>query len=279
LWNLYNPGNPGFEPSLTTPGGGTNYAIGGATTGTANFNTVNPTVVGFGLNDAFDGYGAAQQLQQFQQYLGSGGSFNPATSLFVVWLFPNDVFSAPFNLPAGTVPGSPGGANLVENGITNIATIIQTLSLAGAQHFLVPNVPDLGKIPDFINSPNSGSLSFLTATFNANLALALSQLDQALGSAEIVQFDTASLFAKLQTSPGAFGFENATESCVANLATSRCNPGNWDKWVFWDGAHPTTAAQQALAARFRAAIPEPTSIMLVAVALFSLAWARGQKRV
>ena len=44
LWQAYNPGNPGgFTPSNT---GGTNYALGGASTGSFNFNSINPTTAG-----------------------------------------------------------------------------------------------------------------------------------------------------------------------------------------------------------------------------------------
>ena len=230
------------------------------------------------LQPAYAGFGAAGQLQQFQQYLGGGGTFDPATSLFVVWLFPNDVFytSATGQLP-GQVPGSPGGANLVENGIANIAAIIQTLAAAGAQHFLVPNMPDLGSTPEFSGDVEASQLSLLTTLFNVNLASTLTLLDQVL-AAEIVQFDTASLFAQIQANPGAFGFENVTDSCVANLASGGCNPGNWDKWAFWDGVHPTTAAHMALAAQFRASVPEPASLVLVAIALLSLLWMRLQTR-
>ena len=42
LWSSYNPGDPtGFKPSNQ---GGTNYALGGATTGTFNFNFISPSV-------------------------------------------------------------------------------------------------------------------------------------------------------------------------------------------------------------------------------------------
>jgi phospholipase/lecithinase/hemolysin len=144
LWNLYNPANPGgFTPSLA---GGTDYAIGGSTTGLQNYNAVNPSVPPL-LQPAYAQYGAAWQLQQFDV---QNPAFDPATSLFVVWLFPNDVFYAvqTGTLP-GVVPGSPGDANLVGNGIANIMTTIRTLALDGAQHFLVPNVPDLAETPAF----------------------------------------------------------------------------------------------------------------------------------
>lgn len=272
LWNSYNPGNPnGFAPSLS-PGGGTNYAIGGATTGTANYNTVNGSVPD-PLKPAFDGYGNVGQIQQF---LAGSPAFNAATSLFVVWLFPNDVFAASATppLPAGAVPPYPGSANLVENGIGNILTTIQILAANGAQHFLVPNMPDLGLTPEFIGKPESPFLSGLTAAFNINLASELSNLDQLL-AAEIVQFDTAAAFAQVRANPGAFGFENTTESCVANLQNGRCNPS---KWMFWDGVHPTTATHALLGAQFRAAVPEPASVVLLAIALLALVRMRRQKR-
>lgn len=263
LWDLYNPGNPtGFGPSLS---GGTDYAIGGATTGVQNYNEVNPNVPSPILQAAFAQQGNASQLQQFQ---ASHPAFDPATSLFVVWLFPNDVFyaKATNSLP-GVVPGSPGGANVVANGIANIAATIETLAGAGAQHFLVPNLPDLGEVPEFRGTADAPALSALTGAFNTGLAAELDFLDQQL-PAEIVQFDTEAALNKIIANPGAFGFTNATDACVDNLLNGLCDPNTW---VFWDGVHPTTRTDQILAAGFQAAVPEPGTLVLVALALFALA--------
>ena len=251
LWNLANPGLS-FGPSLA---GGTNYAIGGATTGSANFNSVNSSVPAF-LQPAFADRGAAWQLSQFAS---AAPGFDPATSLFMVWLFPNDVFwaSQTGTLP-GQVPGSPGGANVVENGIANIATIIQTLAMAGAQHFLVPNMPDLSQTPALFGDPGA---AFVSAAFNANLALALDALDAAL-PIDIVQVDVAGILGQLAADPGAFGFTNATQSCVDNFAA--CDPNTW---VFWDGVHPTTRAHQLLGTMFAQALPEPSTLASFALAL------------
>ena len=261
LWNAYNPGNPGgFKPSLA---GGTNYAIGGATSGVENYNAVRPDVPP-PVQAAFAQYGTAWQLASFA---AQPPSFDPATSLFVVWLFPNDVFyvDETGSLP-GVVPGSPGGPDPISNGIANILTTIQTLAQYGAQHFLVPNMADLGQIPAFRGTPAAPPLSAITALFNANLATQLSALD-ALLPAEIVQFDTAAAFNAVLANPAAYGFENTTDSCVANLASGICNPGNWDKWVFWDEVHPTTATDRILGGMFAAAVPEPGSLPLVALTL------------
>jgi phospholipase/lecithinase/hemolysin len=264
LWNRYNPGNPGgFTPSLA---GGTNYAIGGATTGSASFNSVNDSVPNF-LKPAFANYSNAWQLQTFAD---QQPSFNPATSLFVVWLFPNDVlYSDATGMLPGVVPGSPGGTDLISNGIANILTTIGTLAQAGAEHFLVPNMPDLGLTPAFAGTPQADFLSFLTDTFNSNLAAQLTALDAML-AAEIVQFDTAGSFARILADPLAYGFDNTTDSCVANLANGLCNPGNWDRWLFWDGFHPTTHTHQVLASQFAMAVPEPSSVALLMIALLAL---------
>jgi phospholipase/lecithinase/hemolysin len=260
LWDLYNPGNiGGLKPSLA---GGTDYAMGGATTGTQNYNSINPNVPS-ALYPAYKQYGNATELQQFQ---AGHPAFDPATSLFVVWLFPNDVFYAgdPINGgPSGVVPGSPGGPDVVSNGIANIVTTIETLADAGAQHFLVPNLPDLGELPEFRTTPQAPALSFLSGVFNSNLATQLSLLDATL-TAEIVQFDTQAALNEILANPGAFGFTNTTDPCVKDL---QCDPNTW---VFWDGVHPTTRTDQILAAQFQAALPEPSSLTLLALALFAL---------
>lgn len=264
LWNLYNPGAPPLAPSLA---GGTNYAIGGATSGAANFNSVNPSVPE-ALRPAYDNRGAAWQLAQFAAV---GPAFDPATSLFVVWFFPNDVFYAlqTGGLP-GNVPGASEGSNVVENGIANIAAIIQALALRGAEHFLVPNMPDLGMTPAFRDDPGAALLSGLTATFNTHLAATLAALD-ALLPIEIVLLDIAGILADIIAMPSAFGFSNVTEACVANLLNGRCDPNTW---LFWDGVHPTTRAHELLAIQFAHAVPEPTTFILLAIALAGFAFSR-----
>jgi len=231
---------------------------------------LNPNVPGF-LQPAYAQFGTAWELQEFE---AGHPAFDPATSLFVVWLFPNDVFynSATGNLP-GVVPGSPGGSDLVSNGIANIAATITTLAAAGAQHFLVPNMPDLGELPEFRGTADAPLLSFISGAFDTNLGPELSILAHDL-SVEIVQFDTAAAFNQILGDPAAYGFTNATDPCFNAKTDTVC--ATPDTYVFWDGVHGTTKLDQILGANFAAAVPEPDSLTLVTFALLALAIGRSR---
>jgi len=160
----------------------------------------------------------------------------------------------------------PGVSQLIGNGIQNIVDTVLFLESKGAQHFLVANLPDLGKTPEFQGNID---LSGLSAAFDFNLAQALTLLDAQLTSIEIVQFDTYRFFNDAIANPGKYGFTNTTERCVDNLLNGRCNPYD-NTWLFWDGSHPTTYAHSLIGTEFRASVPEPETILLVAIGLLGI---------
>jgi phospholipase/lecithinase/hemolysin len=268
LWQRFNPGDSSFKPSLA---GGTNYAIGGATTGQQSYNFVNNSVPDI-LKPAFDQKSTAWQLQSFAT---QAPAFNPASSLFVVWLFPNDVFywsKQGGKLPTVPETGPVDVAGLIGYGVTNIVNTVQTLAAAGATHFLVPNMPDLGSVPDSIGTPLAADLTALTVGFNQTLALGLGQVAAAAPHLDIVAFDTFSHFAQVQANPQAYGFDVADKACFNAGVPSIC--AHPDKYVFWDGAHPTTAGHRALGNAFYAAVvPEPESWALFVAGLMAVGWA------
>ncbi len=202
------------------------FAVGGATTGVGNFVDGGTQTVHVSLP------GMQQELALSAPLLAS-----PTTpsSLFVVWGGANDFFSG----------GSPATA------VANIDSIIGTLEIAGAQHILVPGLPDLALTPAYSGDPAATAYS-----------VAFNSLLQASLPSNVTYADTFNLLNGVISDPAAYGLSDATDPCFNG--TSVCaNPG---QFFFWDNVHPTTAGAAIVANQFEAALvqtPEPASILLI----------------
>ncbi len=84
--------------------------------------------------------------------------------LFVVWGGPDDFLSPS---PLDTTP-----AAIVNRAVSNELGLVTSLELLGAQHILVPGMPDLGLTPYFQSLGPAGAAegSALSAAFNAELS-------------------------------------------------------------------------------------------------------------
>jgi phospholipase/lecithinase/hemolysin len=221
-------GVPG-EPSSS---GGTNFAVGGATTGTENFNFV--VQQPFPLPDSFEVSGIEAQVGDAL----AGPAFNPARTLVLVWGGPNDIFLALATNP-GELPAT------IVQAVTNLAGDVGALARAGARYVLVPNMPDLGETP-FGTSQGPAGQAFLTQVtqaFNTALASAMSDLEHRLGGwVRIDVFDTFAVQRQIMRRPHLFGFTDTTSFCLAHPAALPDCRG----FVFFDDVHPTTAAHRVL---------------------------------
>lgn len=155
-----------------------------------------------------------------------------SSSLFIVWGGANDFL----------VSGS------ITTAVSNIDSIIATLQADGAQHILVPGMPDLGLTPDFYGNPLATAYA---QQFNTLLLASLPS-----GATYV---DTFNLLRSINANPGAYGLMDAKDPCF-NGTTVCANPS---QYLFWDGFHPTTTADTILANEFAAAAPEPSSIVLI----------------
>ena len=109
--------------------GGSNYAVGGARTGT---DTASPL-------------GPVPSVQtQVASYLAATGGQADADALYAVWGGANDVFAAVGTAGAGGDP-----VPVIGQAVAAQVGAIGTLQAAGARYVLVPTVPDIGLTPGF----------------------------------------------------------------------------------------------------------------------------------
>jgi phospholipase/lecithinase/hemolysin len=113
-------------------------------------------------------------------------------------------------------------------------------------------MPDLGVTPEYINNGLGQQGSQLSAYFNSKLVAGL----QGTGA---TYFDTYSLVDAIVQNPQKYGFSNVTDPCFDGVNV--CS--NPNSYLFWDDIHPTTYADQLLAADFEAAVPEPASLIML----------------
>ena len=205
-----------------------NFAVGGATSGTAN--VTSPLLSGL--------------TTELDQFLLVSPKVNP-NGLFVVWAGANDYLGGGITNPVPV--------------IGNLTTAVQRLTGAGATQLVVPNIPDLGKIPAGAANPaQSAGLSQLSAAHNSGLKISLQTLAQNNPNISIVPTDMAALFSVAITNPARFGLTNVTQPCLNSTTGAVC--ATPDTFLFWDSVHPTAAGHRLISAYALDTIVAPRSI-------------------
>lgn len=250
-----------LTPSLA---GGSNYAFGGAETGTGNFLGVSTSVPPV-INAIFSGPGTGilSQVQSFVPPVGFGGP----QSLVVLWGGPNDLFTA---LTVGTNP-----ATIIGPAMNNIFTSVATLYGDGARRILMPNMPNIGATPFGLTSVDPAGLTLFSLAFDSALNGIITLLESSLPGLDIIPFDTFAALSVVTANPAAFGLTNVTEPCFTGITL--CADPN--QYLFWDTVHPTARGHQILGAGFTLAVPEPATIALLGVALLVLVGRTGRERL
>jgi outer membrane lipase/esterase len=240
----------GGAPSLA---GGGNHAFGGART------TIDGPVAGFPFS-------AASQVAGF---LGSAPPVLAGSGLYVIAIGGNDVRDtgaavAADPASAASIIGSAAAAYAA-----GVGSMVDALQARGAVNIVVWGVPDVGRSPAALATGpvGAGTASFIASSFNGALQARLST--ESFG---VRYFDVAGTIANVFAAPASFGFSNVTDACGA---ISGCDPSTY---LFWDGIHPTSAAQALVANALLTAVPEPTSALLMTLGVASLVVARRRRR-
>ena len=83
-----------------------------------------------------------------------------------------------------------------------------------------------------------------------------------------------------QAVAGDFGFANTEDACLPTLGPFPIGApcADPDSYLFWDDIHPTAKAHKILGdAMFAAVVPEPQSLLLIALSLGGIAMVRRRR--
>lgn len=196
-------------PLSPSRAGGTNYAVGGATT-----------------------HGGPTSVRtQAQSFLSQRQGAADADALYVVFAGANDL------LGGGCQPGD--RTRVARTAAAALRATVDDLAAAGATDILVANLPDVGLAPllRVQGADCAQAMERLTAAFNEALERDLRAVEEKRGI-RILRLDTYALSLRLKDDPRAAGFTDIASPCMN---------GTCDGALFWDPIHPTAAAHARLA--------------------------------
>ncbi|MDP4529805.1 SGNH/GDSL hydrolase family protein [Alkalimonas delamerensis] len=252
LWHEFMADDLGLSTSHSR-GGGNNFAHGGA--------RVN--------NDTGFSAGLLWQWDNYQSRFG-GAVMDPA-ALYVVWAGGNDMRD---------LVGSTAPLMTIASIMGNYQAMLTEMILGGASTLLVPNLPDLGSIPEFRAGVNSDSGNEVSTLWNQALQLMLLNLANQY-QVDIFMLDVFSIFNAILADPASEGFVNTTDECrslTGNVFTRReVSCADAHTYVFWDEIHPTSRAHQVLGREATALlasgqtvnfqVPAPATVLLLLAGL------------
>jgi phospholipase/lecithinase/hemolysin len=257
-------GLPALTPSMA---GGTDYAFGGATTGSSYTN--NSEVPNL-------------ELQVGSFLMGNGGSA-PSDALYTFSIGANDLFAILGGQTGGLTAAQAAGA-----AAQVVANEAAALAAAGMKTLVLFDVPDLGQTPGItaLGPVASAAATALSLFFDQAVLQDLAPVEAA--GLTVYDLDTFNLIDAAVQDPGAFGFSNVTDPCWTGGFTggpgSLCStdPAVQDTYLFWDDVHPTAAGHLIVADAALSAlglpVPEPSTWAMLLVGFGGLGFAGYRAR-
>lgn len=232
--------------------GGSNFAYGGART---RYQLFGPPFLGL--------------IDQVAQFRALPARAHP-NALFVVWGGSNnlqDIFIGRTTDPLGRpIPG-------VGQTLADLAGLLDALADEGARTLLVPNVPNLGRVPrvrELGGPAGQAAATGLVQSFNAGLGNVLDNFALLHPTVRLIRFDAFAALEDIVANAPSHGIVNLTDRCYTGDDVGFTGGGSVcaqpDSHLFWDGIHPTAATHRLLGeAMLRAAlVPEPQTWLLMA---------------
>ena len=183
---------------------------------------------------------------QVGSFLGDFNGTAPDDALYVFCIGSNDVRDATAAL-ASDASGATSAA-ILGAAVGAIRDNMLTLASAGARHFLIANAPDLALVPAVsIQGPSvQGAARALAVNFNDGLAATVGALTAGL-PIDVAQLDVYSILDQVVAQPQAFGLSDVVDTCIVPGVTHHAYCAHPNRYLFWDGVHPTRAGHAVLA--------------------------------
>lgn len=150
----------------------------------------------------------------------------------------------------------------IASAITELSSQVTRLKNAGARAFLIPNVANIGRLPETLSREAMAPGTIDRATrysraYNAALAYRLAQF-RADSSFSIETFDFFQAVESLILNAASLGFTNVEEGCFDadefEVATE-CLLFGFGRRVFFDSLHPSAASNRIVGAQLSASLP------------------------
>ena len=177
--------------------------------------------------------------QQVELYLARQRGKADPRAMYILQGGGNDIL--------GRAGGSP--RTLAFKIAARLVDCVVRLRRAGAEHFILPNLFNVGLLPaaahgaEFASAASTATNHFLTS---------LLALEDELHDSQILRMDVFTLVNAVQTDPAYFGFTNMEKPC---LTTAECDDP--ERAFFWDMHHPTEFGHVCLASTLGDALTRP----------------------
>lgn len=185
-----------------------------------------------------------------------------ATAVFGVWSGGNDFLD---NASLTSQQNDPLWAGVISNAVYNLTNAVAVLYADGARTIIVPNLPDLSRIPaaSLFTSSYRTYMSGKLGLYNTNLLQALNHIRSGLPSLHLLCPDIFTNFNNVLANPAAYGFTKTTVGAIEDPSLSdKSFNGPGSDYLFWDSVHPTTKAQALIAKWIFATLPSTVPIPL-----------------